>query len=84
MNDSTITNAVGFNLNHGQTMAKPLFTQRLEASLNIDPFISYAQEILSQPLSSSEDSDSDVNTDALAPDEKISNGIITSKCGKVK
>lgn len=84
MNDSTITNAVGFNLNHGQAMAKPLFTQRLEASLNIDPFISYAQEILSQPLSSSEDSDSDVNTDALAPDEKISNGIITSKCGKVK
>lgn len=84
MNDSTITNAVGFNLNHAQAMAKPLFTQRLEASLNIDPFISYAQEILSQPLSSSEDSDSDVNTDALAPDEKISNGIITSKCGKVK
>lgn len=84
MNDSTITNAVGFNLNHAQAMAKPLFTQRLEASLNIDPFISYAQEILSQPLSSSEDSDSDVNTDALAPDEKISNGIITSKCGKMK
>lgn len=84
MNDSTITNVIGFNLNHGQAMAKPLFTQRLEASLNIDPFISYAQEILSQPLSSSEDSDSDVNTDALAPDEKISNGIITSKCGKVK
>lgn len=83
MNDSTITNTFGFNLNHGQEMAKPLFTQRLEASLNIDPFISYAQEILSQPLSSSEDSDSDVNTDALAPDEKISNGIITSKCGKM-
>lgn len=82
MNDSTITNAVGFNLNHGQAMAKPLYTQRLEASLNIEPFIAYAQEILSQPLSSSEDSDSDVNTDALAADEKILNGIVTSKCGK--
>lgn len=83
MNDSTIANTVGFNLNHGQAkMAKPLYMQRLESSLNIDPFITYAQDILAQPLSSSEDSDSDVNTDALAADEKILNGIVTSKCGK--
>lgn len=83
MNDSSIANAVGFNSNHGQAkMAKPLYMQRLESSLNIDPFITYAQDILAQPLSSSEDSDSDVNTDALAADEKILNGIVTSKCGK--
>lgn len=81
MNDSTISNAIGLNLNHGQDMAKPLYIQRLEASLNVDSFMTYAQEILSQPLSSSEDSDSDVNTDILAPDEKIMNGIVTSKCG---
>ncbi|XP_055326656.1 chromatin-remodeling ATPase INO80 isoform X2 [Sitodiplosis mosellana] len=82
MNDSTVTNAVGFNLNNGQTMAKPLYIQRLEASLNIEPFMTYAQEILAQPLSSSEESDSDVNTDILAPDEKIMNGIVTSKCDR--
>lgn len=82
MSDSTMPNAMNFNMNHGQPVAKPLYMQRLEASLNIDPFMSYAQEILSQPLSSSEDSDSDVNnTDILAPDEKIMNGIVTSKCG---
>lgn len=81
MNDSTVPNAIGFNLNHGQAMAKPLYIQRLEGSLNVDPFMTFAQEILSQPLSSSEDSDSDVNTDILAADEKIMNGIVTSKCG---
>lgn len=82
MNESTMKNAVGFNLNHNHTIAKPLYIQRLEASLNIDPFLSYAQDVLSKPLSSSEDSDSDVNTDVLAPDEKIMNGIVTSKCGR--
>lgn len=82
MNDTTASNAMNFNLNHGQAMAKPIYIQRLEASLNIEPFMSYAQEILAQPLTSSEDSDSDVNTDILAPDEKIMNGIVTSKCGR--
>lgn len=77
----TMSNSFGFNAH--QTVAKPLYIQRLESSLNIDPFISYAQEILSHPLSSSEDSDSDVNTDILAPDEKILNGIITTKCGNL-
>lgn len=81
MNDSTIPNSIGFNLNHGQSMAKPLYIQRLESSLNVEPFMAYAQDILAQPLSSSEDSDSDVNTDILAPDEKIMNGIVTTKCG---
>lgn len=80
MNDSTAANAVR-SMGHGHKMAKPLYIQRIEASLNLDPFMSYAQDILSQPLTSSEDSDSDVNTDILAPDDKIMNGIVTSKCG---
>lgn len=75
-------NSLGFKSHHGQTLAKPLYIQRLEASLNITPFMSVAQEMLSHPLSSSDDSDSDVNTDILAPGEKVLNGIITSKCGK--
>lgn len=79
MNDSS---GISFNSHHGQPMAKPLYIQRLEASLNIEPFMTYAQDILSNPLTSSEDSDSDVNADILAPDEKVMNGIVTSKCGK--
>lgn len=84
MNDTTVPNTMNFNMNHGQAMAKPIYIQRLEASLNIEPFMTYAQEMLAQPLTSSEDSDSDVNTDILAPDEKIMNGIVTSKCGNFK
>lgn len=80
--DSVISNFAGYNVNHEHNVAKPLHLQRLEASLNIEPFMAYAQEILSHPLTSSEDSDSDVNTDCLALDEKVSNGIVTSKCGK--
>lgn len=80
--NSVISNSAGYNLNHDHNVAKPLHLQRLEASLNIEPFMVYAQEILSHPLTSSEESDSDMNTDCLAPDEKISNGIVTSKCGK--
>lgn len=73
---------MNFNMNHGQAMAKPLYIQRLETSLSMEPFLTFAQEMLAQPLTSSEDSDSDVNTDILAPDEKIMNGIVTTKCGK--
>lgn len=75
-------NTLGFKSHHGQTLAKPLYIQRLEASLNVEPFMSVAQELLSHPLSSSDDSDSDANADILAPGEKLLNGIITSKCGK--
>lgn len=82
LGDSVISNSAGYNVHHEHDVAKPLHLQRLESSLNIEPFMAYAQEILSHPLTSSEDSDSDVNTGCLAPDEKVSNGIVTSKCGK--
>lgn len=80
--DSVISNSAGYNVHHEHNVAQPLHLQRLEASLNIEPFMAYAQDILSHSLTSSEDSDSDMNTDCLAPDEKVSNGIATSKCGK--
>lgn len=78
----TESNTMNFNAHHAkQTLAKPLYIQRLESSLNITPFMSYAQDILAHPLSSSDESDSDVNGDVLAPGDKILNGIMTSKCG---
>lgn len=84
MAESPAMNTLSFNnSHHGKTLAKPLYMQRLESCLNIAPFMSYAQDILSHPLSSSDDSDSDMNTDLLAPGEKVVNGIVTSKCGRL-
>lgn len=81
MSEPMPTNSFGPNLCHGQSLAKPLYIQRLEASLNIEPFMAYAQEILSHPLSSDDDSEADVNTDFLAPGEKVVNGIVSSVFG---
>ncbi|XP_011184936.1 chromatin-remodeling ATPase INO80 isoform X2 [Zeugodacus cucurbitae] len=39
-----------------QRIAEPLHIQRLEAALNMRPFMEYARKVLSQPLSSGDDS----------------------------
>lgn len=67
----------------GQRLAQPLHIQRLEASLDMGPFMSYAQNLLNRPLTSSDDSDSDLNAEMLSPDDKIMNGVIVSKRGTV-
>lgn len=83
MAESTMPAVLNMNSQQGQQLAKPLNLQRLEASLDIHPFLTYAQDILSRPLSSSEDSDVEVNTELLAPGDKVLNGIVTSKCGRI-
>lgn len=68
---------------HGsQKLAQPLHVQRLESSLDIGPFMAYAQNMLLRPLTSSDDSDSDINAEILPPGDKIINGIVSSKIGK--
>lgn len=64
-----------------QEMAKPLHIQRLEAALNVGPFMQYAQNIISRPLSSSEDSDSEENEEQLEAGYRNANGIVSSKRG---
>lgn len=64
----------------GQRLSQPLHIQRLEASLDMGPFMSYAQNLLVRPLTSSEDSDSE-NADILSPDDKLMNGVVVSKRG---
>lgn len=81
MAESTMPGIMNMNSQQGQKLAKSLNIQRLEASLDIRPFLTYAQEILSKPLSSSEDSDAEISSELLAPGDKILNGIVTSKCG---
>ena len=78
MNDTKLS----MGLQQGQHLAKPLHIQRLEASLDMTSFMNYAQSLLSRPLTSSDDSDSDVNSDSLNTDDKVLNGIISSKKGK--
>lgn len=82
MADGTMPGIMNMNSHHGQQFAKPLNIQRLEASLDLHPFLTYAQDILSRPLSSSEDSDIEVDSEVFAPGDKILNGILTSKCGE--
>lgn len=62
-------------------LAQPLHIQRLEASLDMGPFMAYAQNLLLRPLTSSEDSDSDLNAEILSPDDKLMNGVVVSKRG---
>lgn len=65
----------------GQSLAKPLHLQRLESSLDMRPFMNYAQSVLSQRLTSSESSDSDSDNETVNPGDKYYNGIKTSKIG---
>ncbi len=64
-----------------QKSAEPLHIQRLEACLDLGPFMKYAQEILSRPLTSSDDSDSDVNPEILGPGDRVQNGVVCSQSG---
>lgn len=42
---------------HLPQMAEPLHIQRLEAALDMRPFMSYARDVLSRPLSSPDDTE---------------------------
>lgn len=77
MAEATIT----MNQNTFQKSAEPLHIQRLEACLDLGPFMKYAQEILSRPLTSSDDSDSDVNPEILGPGDRVMNGVVSSQSG---
>lgn len=83
MADGRMPGIMNMNAYRSQQLAKPLGIQRLEASLDLHPFLAYAQDILSRPLSSSEDSDIDDDSEVLAPGDKILHGILTSKFGEL-
>lgn len=78
MAEATVT----IKQNSYQNAAEPLHIQRLEACLDLGPFMKYAQEILSRPLTSSDDSDSDVNPEILGPGDRVVNGVVSSQLGK--
>ncbi|XP_021709328.1 putative DNA helicase Ino80 [Aedes aegypti] len=56
-----------------QQMAKPLHIQRLEAALDMRPFMLYAKKMLSKSLTSSEDEDDDDSSDDSDSDSSSGN-----------
>ncbi|XP_059621349.1 chromatin-remodeling ATPase INO80 [Phlebotomus argentipes] len=60
----------------GQILAKPLHLQRLEAALDMGPFMAYAQDFLSRPLTSSDESE--VEGEVPGQSGRIP-GVVTSK-----
>lgn len=56
-----------------QEMAEPLHIQRLEAALDMRPFMSYVRETLAKPLSESEsEQEKDENNEATAGSKRKS------------
>lgn len=66
--------------------AKPLELQRLEASLDMGPFMQYAHDVLSRPLTCSSESEDDESLPP--PDElqdstdKLIHGVLATKSGE--
>lgn len=53
-----------------QQMAQPLHLQRLEAALDMRPFMNYAREVMSKPLTSPEDTEVDESQGEESEDEE--------------
>ncbi|XP_053689861.1 chromatin-remodeling ATPase INO80 [Sabethes cyaneus] len=56
-------------------MAKPLHIQRIEAALDMRPFLAYAEKVLSEPLTSSDDEDDEDTTDDDSDSDSSSGNI---------
>jgi hypothetical protein len=61
-------------------LAKPLHIQRLEKSLDMKPFMIFAQNVLSQPLT--DDTDSSDSEKFSTTAQKHFHGVATSREGK--
>lgn len=70
--------------NYGAQLAKPLHVQQLESALRLEPFVSFVEKLMTDPVLGSEES-SDNEADLLKPGykdaegNKILNGITISK-----
>lgn len=68
-------------------IAKPIHIQRLESSLDVGPYLSYAKNLLTQSLSDSEDdSDSDFQEvpEDLIYGDKLVHDVVTTKEGNFR
>lgn len=54
-----------------QQMAEPLHLQRLEAALDMRPFMSYAREVMSKPLTSPDETEADDSQGDESEDEGV-------------
>lgn len=66
-------------------IAKPLHLQRLEAALDLRPFMSFMDKVFEKDESAKEDSsseDSQISEDDLSQGDKIMHGVVTTKDGE--
>lgn len=74
----------GLRASKKNELAKPLHIQRLEAALDIGPFMSYMNKVLGKDNSSDSDttgSDSHLTEEEMCQGDKIIHGVVTTKEG---
>lgn len=64
-------------------IAKPVHLQRLEAALDVRPFVNQVERILNSEVGSDsgEESDSKVTGNEISKGDKIIHGVVTTKQG---
>lgn len=64
-------------------IAKPVHLQRLEAALDVRPFVNQVERILNSEVGSesAEDSDCKVTGNEISKGDKIIHGVVTTKQG---
>lgn len=62
------------DIHEKQKMAQPLEEKRLEAALDVEPFLSYAQKVLTAPLTSSDEYDESSDEDSTNNTDSSSGG----------
>lgn len=75
--------SAGLRASKKNELAKPLHIQRLEAALDIGPFMSYMNKVLRKDNSSDSDtgSDSHLTEEEMCQGDKIIHGVVTTKEG---
>lgn len=67
-----------------QEVARPLHIQRLEAALDVRPFVSHVEKILNSAGDSGSEDDSDAKStgNEMSKGDRILHGVVTTKQGK--
>lgn len=65
-------------------VARPVHIQRLEASLDVRPFVAQVERILNSDVASDSDDDSDAKSfgNEMSKGDQMIHGVVTTKQGK--
>lgn len=78
-------NLVGKPVLKRHEAAKPVHIQRLEAALDVRPFVAQVEKILNLDEDSESDDDSDAKSvnNEMSKGDRIVHGVVTTKQGRV-